>query len=341
MLLIQTAAACAQTTPAEIDTLAIRETGQGQVDFSSKAINELSGITYYGTDLFALVSDKGGKLGFATIEIDRETGKITRATLEDTQPLKGGRDLEDIALDWTGCVLFAVDEADQSLTEFQSFSGERHASAPMPGVFKKARANLGLEALTVSREHFTVWVANEEPLTVDGPRATSEAGGLIRLQSFGVTMEPANQFAYRVDPHRGSDNLLERAQSGIVGLVALPNGGLIVMERELGGAVIPSFRIRLYLIDTEDATDTSAIEALTEDNTTPVRKQLLFESNTGFANFEGITLGPRLNNGDYTLILVSDNGGGTINPQNLLSLRIPASLVERPPKEQALASESD
>ena len=63
----------------------------------------------------------------------------------------------------------------------------------------------------------------------------------------------------------------------------------------------------------------------------PVSKTLLHEFNAGSANFEGITLGPRLDNGDYALVLVSDDGGGGLNPQKLLSLRIAKRLTEAKP----------
>ena len=331
ILLLQAATACAQTQPA--DTPAIQGTGQGQVGIPSDDIRELSGITYFGTDLFAVASDKGGKLGMATIKVDRKTGEILDVSIGQIIELEGGRDIEALTIDPSTCMLLTADEADQSIVLHHFPSGRRGETVEVPKVFKQARPNLGFESLSAALGAGNIWATSEEPLKVDGPRATKEAGGLIRLQRFNQDLQPTEQFAYRVDPHRGSNNLIERAQSGVTGLVALPNGGLIVMERELGGSGIPSFRVRLYLIDATNATDTSAIDALTEEKVTPVRKQLLFESNTGLANFEGITLGPQLDNGDYTLILISDDGSNQYNPQNLLSLRIPASLVEPLPKD--------
>ncbi|MFK7788164.1 MAG: esterase-like activity of phytase family protein [Phycisphaeraceae bacterium] len=331
LLLLQASIACAQTSTTELDV--IRETGQGQFDFSSKKIRELSGITHLGDDQFALVSDKGGKLGTATIKIDPESGKILGASLTQTLVLQGGKDVEDLAFDPSTCLLITVDEADQSLAYHHLPSGGRIQTISAPDIFKQARSNLGFESLAVSLHTGSIWAANEEPLKKDGPRATKDAGALVRLQRFSHDLKPDGQYAYRVDAHRGSDNLIGRAQSGVSGLVALPSGQLIVMERELGGAVLPSFRIRLYLIDASEATDTSKLVALADRQINPVEKTLLYEFNAGLANFEGITLGPQLDDGDYTLILVSDNGGGTRNPQNLFSLRIAASMVESKPSK--------
>jgi hypothetical protein len=53
---------------------------------------------------------------------------------------------------------------------------------------------------------------------------------------------------------------------------------------------------------------------------------LLWEGNFANLNFEGITLGPPLDNGDYSLILVSDNGGGL--GQSLYALRITGVIPE-------------
>lgn len=329
VLLLPAMTACAQTKSIEPDPQAdlIRETEQGQFSFASEDIRELSGITYFDHDLFAVVSDKGGKLGMVSIKIDRENGEILEANLQQTIDLEGGRDLEDITINPSNCMLLTVDESDQSLVQHHFPSGKRVEAVAVPEVFKKARSNLGFESVTASPYTRTVWAANEEPLSVDGPRATKDEGALIRLQRFTSDLRPSAQYAYRVDPHRGSDNVIERAQSGVSGLVLLPSGRLIVMERELGGSVVPSFRIRLYLIDAKDATDTSGIDALDKQDVKPVAKTLLYEINTGPANFEGIALGPQLNNGDYTLVLASDNGG-QYNPQNLLSLRIAQRLVE-------------
>ncbi len=331
LLVLQSAAACAQATTQTDHS--IGDVGQAQFDFASEDIHELSGITYLGEDRFAVVSDKGGKFGIATIDIDRKTGKIIGAKLSETRVLQGGRDIEDLAFDPSTRRLITVDEADQSFAHHDLNSGERIEAIPGPIVFKQARPNLGFESLSASPHAGSIWAANEEPLKCDGPRATQEEGALIRLQRFNHDLKPDGQFAYRVDPHRGSDNLLGRAQSGVSGLVALPNGQLIVMERELGGALLPTLRIGLYLIDTMEATDTSKLDSLVDIDVKPVAKTLLYTFNAGPANFEGITLGPKLDSGDYTLILVSDDGGGKRNPQNLLSLRIAGSLVESMKKD--------
>lgn len=285
-------------------------------------VHQLSGIAYRDHNDYFVVSDKGGLIASATIEIDRETGRITKAELGETMKAQGGVDLEDIAIDRDNGLLLVCDEASTSISSHHIDDGSLQQRASVFGEQGAVRPNLGLESLTISPDGRSLWTANEEALPIDGPRATATRGTRIRLQQLDAALKPIRQYFYLTDPHMGAANLLKRAQCGVVGLVALEGGRLIVMERALGGSAIPSFRIRLYLVDTRMAENGDA-------GPSELDKTLLAEVDAGFANYEGITLGPRLNNGDYALLLVSDDGGGdSVNPQRLMSLRVPASLVE-------------
>ena len=94
-------------------------------------------------------------------------------------------------------------------------------------------------------------------------------------------------------------------------LLALPDGHVLSLEREVGG-FLPHFRSRIYLLDFTGATDVSAFPTLSAGGYTPVTKTLLWEGLFGFSNFEGITLGPRLRDGSYGVLLISDNGSGQL-----------------------------
>lgn len=330
LMLAQVSTAC--TSPLrDASSDAVTASTQGQVSFFTEHIHGLSGIAYRGGDNYLVVSDTDGTMAHATIKLAPETGEIQQAKIsEQVITLIGRRDVEAISIDPLDCMLIVADES-TGLHHHHFPSGRHVKPFAMSSVFKRARPNLGFEAVSAIDPrlgHATVWSANEEALAVDGPRATATQGTLVRLQRFGQAREPDGQFAYRTDPHRGADNVLKRAQSGVSGIVTLDRHRLIVMERELGGSFIPAFRIRLYLVDTKNAMDTAAVDSLIDKRVVPVAKALLFEIDAKLSNFEGITLGPQLNNGDYTLLLVSDDGGGKTNPQNLMSLRVPAHIVE-------------
>ena len=111
-------------------------------------------------------------------------------------------------------------------------------------------------------------------------------------------------------------------RSGLVDLLALPDGQLLTLERELGG-FIPLYRTRIYLVDLNAATDVSAVPSLEASGFMPVAKTLLWQGFFTSTNYEGITLGPVLHDGSSSLILVSDDGQGQLGQlQTLFSLKL-------------------
>ena len=98
------------------------------------------------------------------------------------------------------------------------------------------------------------------------------------------------------------------------------DGTLIVLERELSRkGVDPSYRARLYAVrPSRDA-------AFDRDH--PIAKKLLFGADTGTANYEGVCAGPTLDNGDRTLVMVSD--GGEADDERLYVLRMTSSQEAR------------
>jgi hypothetical protein len=301
----------------------ITSTGQGQVGVSLSGVHELSGITYLGGDQYLLVTDVNGLLVSATIGIDLSTGQFSGTpTLDSSRVLNpaGNADLEAIAFDPRDGSVLVTNERDNSITRYDPANADVLGSISVPSVFSNTTSNRSFEALSLAPRDFDLWTANEEALTVDGPLSSDSAGTVVRLQRFDALGDPAGQYAYVTEPHRSSG--LEQARSGVSGLIALPDGRVIIMERELGGG-LPTFRIHFFLVDFEDATDTSDLNGLIGETYTAVDKTLLHTLNAGFSNFEGITLGPRLDNGDYALVLVSDDGGGGgLNGQNLTTLRL-------------------
>ena len=102
-------------------------------------------------------------------------------------------------------------------------------------------------------------------------------------------------------------------RSGVSDLCVLDDGTLLVLERELSRkGVDPAYRARLYAVrpDRDAAFDIKH----------PIAKKLHFGSDTGTANYEGVCAGPVLDNGDRTLVLVSD--GGDADDERLYVLRM-------------------
>jgi hypothetical protein len=318
------AAVMLAATPASA-TITIVETGQGVVSLSSNGTGaaELSGITFAGGDIYYAVGDDGAKTIWQLgIPVDHGTGWISSALVTGSVAAPGlGSDSEGIALTPGGMSVWVADEVASTITEFSLATGAIVGSIPLPPIYAPANVqqNRGLESLTFGAA--AVWTANEEALVPDGPLASTTAGSWVRLQRFaGDDLGPAGQWAYLTDPLSATSQFTTATRNGLVDLVALSDGGLLALERNFGGA-IPTFRSRIYAVDFTAASDVSDLASLAGGGFTAAGKTLLWEGSFASSNFEGLTLGPLLDDGGRSLILISDDGAGAGGQQqNLLGL---------------------
>ncbi len=308
--------AAALSAPVAAHAVSIEDPGQGAVavEPGDTGAAHLSGITWAGGERYYAVSDRGGRLFPIEIAIDPATGTVRRAALAKPVRLARAVDLEGIVMGSDGTVRVS-DERGPAIREHRVSDGAVVSELALPPVFAKARLNLSLESL--SREGATLWTANEETLSVDGPSSTGVEGSVIRLQRFGADGSPAGQWAYRTDPWPG--NALGGLEgSGVVDVLALPGDELIVLERAFSDQ---GFRSRIYAVDRSGATDTSGIPMLTQAEYQPVAKKLLWENRALSLDFEGWTLGPTLDDGSTSLVLVADDAGLTVPHLYALRLR--------------------
>lgn len=294
----------------------VRAPGQPRLVVEKKDLADLSGITWLGGDTFAAVSDKRNIIQYLKLQIDPGTGALTGGAWGDVVevPTKAG--------DFEGVVYLASDKrfyiSTEKSHEIIVFSpGARSArSLDLPKIYRKARRNMSLEALTWSDSLRRFWFANEEALEPDGAVSEAATGTLVRLQQLDAKERPLVQHAWRTEP---SPMRYGNAGSGIADLCLLPTGDLIVLERGFGEG---GLHLRLFLADFEGATDTSKLPALAEAAIVVAKKTLLFEEATFFTNYEGITLGPKLADGWQSLILVADSNGSSMHTFLALKVRI-------------------
>jgi len=293
--------------------LMIQDPGQGLFSIANAGSTGLSGITHIGGDQYLAVSDNQTGFYPLTIGVISGTGAISTAFVGSFTDFPDGpgdkenedRDYEGIAYNPANARVFASSELYHRVDEFMVSDGTFVGSVSVPVVFNNARSNKSLESLTYDAVQQVLWTANEEALTTDGSASSAGSGTIVRLQKFGVSLNPAGQWAYVVDP--GTQDIPPFASfSGLADLLALPNGQLLGLEREFGGP-IPGIRNRIYAIDFDGATDTTALAGLEGESVTPVGKTLLWEGNSA-DNFEGITLGPSVGTCTYSLLLISDDG---------------------------------
>ena len=297
--------------------LTITRSGQSPLVLrsGSTGATELSGITYAGgTNYYAVGDDGAPTIWQVYTSLDSRSGRV-RSTLVTggISAPELGSDSEGIALGPSGNRVWVSDEVASTINEFSLDTGQKTGSVAVPNIYRPANVqnNMGLESLTYGAGR--LWTANEEALRSDGALSTTAAGSWVRIQEFdGPDLAARRQYAYRTDPISRLSPFVSVERSGLVDLLALPNGQILALERELGG-YLPRFRTRIYLVDFTGASDVADLSSLASGSGfTPVGKTLLWQADTGFSNFEGITLGPRLSDGSYALLLVSDDGIGAM-----------------------------
>jgi len=304
----------------------IADPGQGPVEISvgETGAVELSGLTHARGNRYYAVSDKGGRVYPVEISIDSATGFVREARLGAAVTLKGGRDLEGVA--WVGSDrIYVASEVGPTIREHDLATGAQVGSIAIPPIYRRARWNKSLESLARRSDGTALWTANEEALVPDGPLSSETAGTTVRLQRFDAAGAPDGQWAYRTDPWNGKPLFGVKA-SGVVDLLALPDGKLLALERSVGSR---GLRVRIYQVDFEGATDTSGLASLASQSHTPVSKQLLWETGGLTENFEGMTLGPALDGGATSLLLIADDAGTGQTRLHPLRLHLDAKSPDR------------
>lgn len=290
--------------PAAAAEWMIEDPGQGAVELAAGGVaaNELSGLAWRDGDRWLAVSDDDGRLVHLRLRLDPASGRILEVVAESVQTLAEGVDLEGLALLDGGRTLAVADERGPAVRTYRLADGMLLRRAAIPPVFATQRRNLGFEALTAAADG-TLWTANEEALAGDGPTSSAAAGTLVRLLRLDAALQPTGQWAYRTDAVAGRAMLADRG-TGVSDLVALPEGGLLALERSYGS---DGLRVRLYTVDLSGAPDVSALAALPAD-VAVARKRLLWEHTSTRDNFEGAALGPTLADGSRSLVLIGDDG---------------------------------
>ena len=293
--------------------------GQESFALESSAVTDLSGLVWTGGDSFCAVADHPNVLVPLTLKIDPATGRIASGEIGEPIPVPAdARDFEGVAYVAAAKTFYISAETGGAVLRFRP-GQPRAERLPVPPIFAQARKNLSLESMTWSDTAKQFWIANEEALVPDGPLATADSGSLVRLQRFDAKFRPTAQYAWRTEP---AAFRFHGAGSGVADLCVLPDGGLIVLERGFGAG---GLHLRLYLADFQNATDTSRLPSLAAADCIPARKILLLDRATGFVNFEGLALGPKLADGTRSLVLIADSNGGTTHTFLPLKIRLAAA----------------
>lgn len=273
------------------------------------AAGQYSGITRIDGNRYAVVDDKlrGGGIVFFDIALNPADGSIEAVQAEVPAATKladvSGLDCEGIAC--ADGKLYVSAETDQSIREYDLAGNATGRSFPVPAEMGRSciHANAGFEAFTYNAVTGHFWTTTERPLLKDTlvPR-------LHRLQRFGKPFRPDRQYLYQMDAPLRSAADTRAYVHGISAMTALDDGNLLILEREV---YVPAGMMRAI---GETFSLTKIYQVMPSgDGSAILPKQLLVEFTTkasNLANYEGMCLGPRLQDGRRTLLLIADSQGG-------------------------------
>ncbi len=186
---------------------------------------------------------------------------------------------------------------------------------------KGPRNNMAFESLGITKEGKYIFTGTEDTMVQDGELTSLSKPGVIRIARFkrknsGFIFE--DEFAYSLEKIPTIGGVSEtRGVNGLVEIVPITKNHLFTMER----AWTPENRkqtIRIFKVTIEsDSTNVSEYSTLKDTKYKSVKKvlvanlddyvPLLTAGKKKLDNIEGLALGPKLKNGNHTLIVISDD----------------------------------
>ena len=275
---------------------------------------QYSGISYIAGRRYAVVHDKAGGGGIWYFSIpfagDGSFGTILAqpapGTVESTQQ----RDCEGIAYVPSTGTFFVSGETQQDILEY-GFDGRptgRSLAVPPRFWADRIRGNRGFEALTFSPQTELFWTTTEMPLIAD--EGASDGPQLLRLQSFALSdLEARDERRYLTEAPEAKAEGARAYIFGVPALAGLPDGRLLVLEREV---FVPSGSLLDQLREAYSRTRVFVVDPR-EESAEALEKQLVIDFRTtvlDLADYEGMCLGPVLEDGTQTLLLIADSQGG-------------------------------
>jgi hypothetical protein len=315
--------------------------------FQNTKVGGLSGIDYDSkNDLYYLISDDRSVFNdsrFYTAKIPFIESKIQSVDFQNVITLKNenatafgnwnttpntSADPEDMRYNPKTNTLLWSSEGARVVTgekhvlqnpslNFTDLKGDFISTIALPDNLKMQQTEKGprnngtLEGIIFDSKFKTIYTHTEEPLYEDGAQSSTSAGGLIRFYQFDVkTKKNTAQFGYKVEPIAFEPNPKGSfAVNGVSAIQYFGKNRLLVVERSYSTGT-QACTIKLFLCDFKKATNVKNLDSLQNQNLELASKKLVLNMDDlgiFIDNIEGITFGPKLANGNKSLILISDN----------------------------------
>lgn len=253
-------------------------------------------------------------------------------------------DLESIRFDPSGKSIWYTSEGDRSLAlnpfvRQATLKGKYLSSLQISAAFqmnpngdntaqKGFRNNLALEGSSFSPDGNYYFTSMEAALYQDGSISTVDAGSYSRITKYNRSGDIIAQYAYPIDAIPAKPGPGKSADNGVSEMLAINDHQFLILERSGVQAADGNYSnyIRIYEADAAQATNVNNLDSLPAGQFTPVTKKLVLDLNTlglpKLDNVEGMSWGPKLQNGHDSLVLVSDNNFNASQVTQLLAFDV-------------------
>ncbi|CAM3876591.1 esterase-like activity of phytase family protein [Flavobacterium sinopsychrotolerans] len=315
--------------------------------FQNTKVGGLSGIDYDAkNDLYYLICDDRSVFNdsrFYTAKINLSEDKIKSIDFQNVTYLKDeignsygnwnnspttSADPEDMrynpktnSLIWSSegaRVITAEKEVLQNPSlNFMDLKGDFLGNVTVPENLKMQQLEKGprnngtLEGITFDKKYKNIYTNIEEPLFEDGEQANTSKGGLIRFYQFDAkTKKNTAQFGYQLEPIAREPNPKGTfAVNGVSAIQYYGKNQLLVVERSYSTGT-QACTVKVFLCDLKKATNVKNYPTLQNQKLELTSKKLVLNMDDlgiFIDNIEGLTFGPKLANGNPSIIFVSDN----------------------------------
>ncbi|MCM4154546.1 esterase-like activity of phytase family protein [Gramella sp. AN32] len=299
-----------------------------EVQFEETKIGGLSGIDYFQGNYY-LVCDDSSLPRIYKLQIDIFNNKIDIIRFSEVLKIEKTThrvlDLEGIRVLENGNFIVSSEGLISNQNDpgiyIISTEGKIENQFKIPAHFtaegkQHPRNNGVFEGLSKSADGLGYWVATETVLEKDGSKSkVFPTKTPVRITKYDLEGNAVKEFAYNLD---GIAKLPINyfAVNGAVEIIEYEPDQFLIMERSYSaGYGSHGNTIKIFSVNAENATNILNLEQLKGEKYRFAEKQLRFNfkkvkkqlTNKIIDNIEGMTLGPKLENGQQSLILVSDN----------------------------------
>ena len=278
------------------------------------------------TAKISLSEDKIKSFAFQNVTyLKDETGKIygnwttTPTTSSDPEDMRYNPKTNSLIWSSEGARMITAEKEvlQNPSLNFMDIKGDFLGNVTLPENLKMQKLEKGprnngtLEGITFDKKYKNIYTNIEEPLFEDGEQANTSKGGLIRLYQFDAkTKKNTAQYGYQLESIALEPNPKGAfAVNGISAIQYYGKNQLLVVERSYSTGT-QACTVKVFLCDLKKATDVKNYPSLQNQKLKLASKKLVLNMDDlgiFIDNIEGLTFGPKLANGNPSIIFVSDN----------------------------------